>query len=325
VDCDWTEKNGWEAPVMKDFGPLTLPIQSGGVHYALQCFEGCKAYYSATDDTYRLFRPDMNAARMNRSMARLAFPTYDEAEWVKVMSEFVRANKDFIPKEEGYTLYLRPAAVATNENLRVGPADSVKLFYIASPVGPYYPNGFKPVKLICDRTHKRAWPGGSGDNKVGCNYAGTITHQVQHAKAGFQQVLWLGPNEELNEVGAMNIMVLWKNADGVRELVTPALDGTILPGITRNSVLSTCQSWNDFKVTERQVQLSELEAALKEKRVEEVFGCGTAAIITAVDGLRIDNVDYAVPCPENSTARRILDELSDIQYGRKKHEWSVVL
>lgn len=325
VHIDWTKKGGWQDPQLIDFGNLSIPIQAGSLHYGLQCFEGLKAYYAPGDKTIRLFRPEMNAARMNRSMARLAFPTFDEKEWVQVLKELVKTDKDFVPREEGYTLYLRPGAIATNANLHVGPTDSVKLFMIASPVGPYYPDGFKPVKLVVDSKHKRAWPGGSGDCKIGPNYGPTIMHQVEHAKKGFPQVLWLGAKGEINEVGAMNFMVLWKNKNGDRELITPALDGTILPGVTRDSILKLTAAWNEFKVTEGVFTIDELMAALKEGRVEEVFGCGTAAIVTAVNGLHMDGQDFAIPIPEKSTAQRILNELSDIQYGRKESPWSVVV
>jgi branched-chain amino acid aminotransferase len=326
IHIDWTKKDGWKDPEIIDFAPLTLPIQASSLHYGLQCFEGLKAYYAPKDKSLRIFRPDMNAKRMQTSMHSMGFPSFDEKEWVEVLKELVRTNKDFVPREEGYTLYLRPSCIATNDTLKVGPADAAKLFMIASPVGPYYATGFKPVKLWVDRVHKRAWPGGSGQYKVGGNYAPTIGHQVEASARGYQQILWLGPHEEVSEVGAMNFMMMWKNAKGERELITPPLDGTILPGVTRDSILSLARKWGEFKVTEGNFTLTEVAQALQEKRVEEMFGCGTGAIVTSVDCLDVDDGrKFTVPVPEKGIAVRALNELSDIQYGRTDSPWSVVV
>lgn len=323
-ECDWAAKSGWGTPTIKDFGPLTIPAQCGGLHYGLQCFEGLKAYRDAKG-TVRLFRPDMNARRLKRSMTRLCFPDFEEKEFLECLKQLVLQDKDWIPTDHGYSLYIRPTAIGTNDNLRVGPADKCKLYIITSPVGPYYPEGFKPVKLVADSKHKRAWPGGTGDYKLGANYAGPIQHQVAYAKEGYSQILWLGPKGEVDEVGAMNFMCLWKNKQGERELITAPLDGTILPGVTRDSILQMTRGWGEFKVTEGRFNIDELVEALRENRVEELFGCGTAAIVTAVEALKYEDKVYKVPFSEKSVTVRILKELQDIQEGRKAHEWSWVL
>jgi branched-chain amino acid aminotransferase len=298
--------------------------QISGLHYGLQCFEGLKAYRD-DKNVVRMFRPDMNAKRMQSSAARLAFPSFDEKEWVECVKEVVRGCKTWVPQQAGHSLYLRPTLIGNNQNLQVGPADTVKFFVIASPVGPYYKTGFKPVKLVAERVARRSWPGGTGAFKLGSNYAGPIVHQVRHAKEGYQQILWLAPDDTMDEVGAMNFAMLWKNEQGERELITAPLDGTILPGVTRDSILTLAREWNEFKVTEGRCTIQRVQRALDEGRVEEMFGCGTAAIITAVDGLKVDDKVYAVPCPENSIAKRFMKAILDIQTGVKPHPWSVVV
>lgn len=325
VEIDWSLQNGWEAPVMKDFGPLSLMPQIGALHYALQTFEGMKAYRDEPTDTVRMFRPDMNAARLNRSFDRLCFPAFDNNEFVEVLKIWLRANRHWIPTEANHSLYIRPNGIGNNHNLRVGPADSVKLYIIGSPVGPYYPGKFEPVKLYADRENKRAWPGGTGAHKLGANYAGPMYVQKKADAMGYQQILWLAPDDTMDEVGAMNFMFLWKNEQGERELVTAPLDGTILPGVTRDSILKMCKQWGEFKVTEKRVKIQTLVEKLVKGDVEEMFGCGTAAIVTAIKALHFDGTEYAVPTGDNTVTMRVMKELTDIQYGRKAHEWSVTV
>ena len=324
MQADWKAASGWGDPRITDFGPLSLPPQAACLHYAVQCFEGMKAYKDAKG-TVRLFRPDMNARRLKRSMERLCLPSFEEKEFLECLKTLVRLDKDWVPSEDGYSLYLRPTAIGNNLKLSVGPSDSCLFYIILSPVGPYYPAGFKPVKLIIDQVNHRSWPGGTGEFKLGANYAGTIYHQVQHAKRGYAQVLWLGPKNVVDEVGAMNFMAVWKNKEGERELITAPLDGTILPGVTRDSILQMTRKWGELKVTEKRFTAEDLVEALKEHRVEELFGCGTAAIVTVIDGMEYAGEKFAVPCPAKGVAVRCMHEILDIQYGRKPHEWSVAI
>jgi branched-chain amino acid aminotransferase len=179
---------------------------------------------------------------------------------------------------------LRPTAIATQASLGVGASQKAMIFVIASPVGPYYKTGFSAVSLFAHTDYVRAWPGGTGDSKVGGNYAPGILPQLQVAAKGYQQVLWLfgkenyitEGREEFNLVGTMNLFMLWKNERGETELVTPPLDGTILPGVTRDSILTLCRQWNEFKVSERKISMNELVKASNEKRIIEMFGAGTA-------------------------------------------------
>jgi branched-chain amino acid aminotransferase len=314
-------KNVWGRPRIHDFGNISIPPQCGALHYALQCFEGLKAYKDANGNA-RLFRPDMNMKRLQSSMQRLCFPRFDEAELVECLRTLIKIDKDFIPAQRGYSLYIRPTAIGTNENLRVGTSDQCKLYIITSPVGPYYPNGFKPISLLVHTKAKRAWPGGTGCYKLGANYAGPIYHQTQ-CPPGYPQILWLGPGDVVDEVGAMNFMVLWKTESGELELATAPLDGTILPGVTRDSILTLVREWGEVKVSERRFTIHDIKKALAEKRVVEMFGCGTAAIITQVDALLIDDVRYDVPTGELSL--KVLDTLQKIQYGEVEHSWSCIV
>lgn len=326
LECDWNIESGWGKPVIRDFGALDVSPTASGLQYGLQCFEGLKAYRCPDTGKAFLFRPDRNAKRMMSSMDRLTLPTFETEEFVGALQQLVSMDKEWIPALPMHSLYIRPTAISTSKSLSVAAATDAKLFIICSPVGPYYPTGFKPVRLFVDSHHHRAWPGGTGDAKIGPNYAGPISLQVSAAKRGFGQVLWLGPNDVVDEVGAMNFMCLWRRPDGIRELVTAPIDGTILPGITRDSILTLARDWGDFEVSERRFTIHDIVEALNEDRVEEMFGCGTAAIVTAVNGLHYEGTDYEVPCPmdDNSYTMKFMRSIVEIQTGKKRYsDWCV--
>ena len=215
----------------------------------------------------------------------------------------------------------------------------VKNYTILAPVGPYYPEGFAPVKLYADPYNVRAWPGGAGGSKIGSNYGPTIRPAVFASQKGYTQVLWLFRSSddpwdsEVTEVGTMNLFVLWKNENGERELITAPLDGTILPGVTRQSVIELAKEWGDCKVSERKYTIREFINALNDGRVEEAFGSGTAAVVSPINEISFLDKSYKVPLgPQDEAdkgagpfARRVWDELTSIQYGRKEHEWSVLV
>jgi branched-chain amino acid aminotransferase len=326
LQAEWTSECGWSAPEIIDFGNLSLPPQCGALHYALQNFEGLKAYLNPKGQPV-MFRPIENAKRQLRSCQRLAFPTYDVNEWVECLKTFVSLEKAFIPAEPGYSLYLRPTAIGINNNLRVGAADRVKWFVIASPVGPYYPEGFKPISLYVEEKTRRAFPGGSGDAKLGANYGPTIAPGLEAMKKGYSQILWLNPNgNTVDEVGAMNFLVYWKNKNGEDELITAPLDGTILPGITRDSLLTLARGWGEFKVSEKRFSIDELTEAILQGRVKEMFGCGTAAVVSPVKALFFRNKIFEVPVENGKIgplAERLWKSLTDIQLGKVEHEWCV--
>jgi branched-chain amino acid aminotransferase len=257
--------------------------------------------------------------------------TFEEKELLECIKDLVRLDAELIPPERGYSLYIRPTVISTSTSLGVHVPRSAKLFVITSPVGPYYKTGFKPVSLLADSTNVRAWHGGTGAYKLGSNYAGTIWPALQAEKRGYAQVLWL-VEDQVSEVGTMNLFFFWKNEKGERELITPPLnDGTILPGVTRATVLDLARQWGEFKVTEANFTMTQVSKALSEGRVYEAFGAGTAAVISPIERINYKDNDLMVPLGIKGSAQagelsqRLLDTILSIQYGEIKSPWSVPL
>jgi branched-chain amino acid aminotransferase len=302
------------------------------VYTGLQCFEGMKAYKSLDNDKQlRLFRPDLNMIRLSNSMDRLHMQgaDFDHQELVKCIMQLVKVDKKWIPYGEGYSLYLRPTVIATHKFLGLAAPDSLLLYVITSPVGPYYKSGFNPIRLTADTSYVRAWPGGTGNSKVGGNYASTMKPAAEAAKKGYSQVLWLfGDNDEVTEVGAMNVFFYLINKEtGRPELVTPPLTrGDILPGVTRASILELARSWNEFDVSERFPTMAELKEAAEDNRLLEAFGAGTAAVVTPIECIQYQGKDIEIPAV-GSVTKRMWDEITSIQYGKKPGPtgWSVVI
>ena len=250
--------------------------------------------YRSTKDEVLLFRPDKNAARLNNSVAAIKLPTFDEQEFIKCLSELIKIEESWVPGEKGFSLYIRPTAICTHSSLGVDVPEEAMLFVVNTIVGPYYPTGFKPVSLYAPTDAIRAWPGGTGDVKIGGNYAPSIMHGETAKSHGHDQVLWLF-NNEVTEVGTMNFFVFWKNEDGVDELVTAPLDGTILPGVTRDSLLTLAREWGEFKVTERIFTIDEITKAVEEDRIHEAFGAGTAAVVAPIKNINFKGTNYNIP------------------------------
>ncbi len=333
LEVDWDVESGYHAPTITPYHPLVLDPACNVFHYATEAFEGMKAYLDK-DGRVRLFRPDLNMRRMAHSMRTLSLPELDREGFLECIKRLVLVEKGWIPRGEGFSLYLRPTVIGTQPTLGVSQSRRCKLFTICSPVGPYYPEGFKPVKLLAEKDNVRAWPGGVGHSKLGGNYAPTIRVQAEAAKRGYAQVLWLfGKEQQVTEVGTMNFFVLWRRRDGEVELVTAPLDdGTILPGVTRTSILDLARSWGEFKVTEGHFTIHDVVEAAKEGRIIECFGAGTAAVVSPVRLISYDGVDHDIPLdPQDKSAgagkltRRIWDSLLAIQYGKVEHPWSVVI
>jgi branched-chain amino acid aminotransferase len=274
LEVEWDMEQGWGAPRIIPFQNISMHPASTCLHYAIECFEGMKAYKGPKGEL-RLFRPDKNMERMNNSMARLAMPTIAGSNgFLDAIKELVKIDESWVPSQEGYSLYIRPTAIGTGEVLGVHASEKVKLFCILSPVGPYYKSGFKPVKLFADNKNVRAWPGGVGNAKVGGNYAPTILPSQKAAlEHGCSQILWLyGEEHQITEVGAMNIFFLFKKAGGKMELVTPPLTrGDILPGVTRASVLELARTWGDVEVNERFLTIHEIIEAEKNGTVSYLY------------------------------------------------------
>jgi branched-chain amino acid aminotransferase len=291
-----------------------------------------KAYKSLDNDKQlRMFRPDLNMIRLSNSMDRLhmAGADFDHQELIKCIMELVKVDKKWIPYGEGFSLYLRPTVIATHKFLGLAAPDSLLLYVITSPVGPYYKSGFNPIRLTADTSYVRAWPGGTGDSKVGGNYASTMKASAEAAENGYSQVLWLfGENDEVTEVGAMNVFFYLINKEtGRPELVTPPLTrGDILPGVTRASILELARSWKEFDVSERFPTMAELKEAAEDNRLLEAFGAGTAAVVTPIECIQYQGKDIEIPAV-GSVTKRMWDEITSIQYGKKPGPtgWSVVI
>ena len=328
---DWTASDGWSAPRIQPHEPLSLSPAAMTLHYALQCFEGMKAY-RGDDDAIRLFRPDLNAKRMTSSLQRLAMPTFDETAFVELLKRFVDVEQEWVPRGEGHSMYLRPTCVATDPFLGVGVPQEATLYVIASPVGPYFPDGFKPITVVADTVNVRAWPGGAGDTKIGGNYAPTIKPVLDAAAqtdGRAQQVLFLfGDDHRVTEVGSMNVFVVMRTASGV-ELVTAPLSGDILPGVTRRSILDLARadpaSVGVDVVSERVFTMPEVVAASKDGRLLEVFGAGTAAVVCPVREVVYQGSSIDVPTGGDAgpVASELWRRLSDAHYGRDASGWAV--
>ncbi|XP_076047551.1 branched chain amino acid transaminase isoform X2 [Oratosquilla oratoria] len=325
LKIEWDGNHGWGKPRIVPFQNLTLHPAAKVLHYATELFEGMKAY-RGVDGEIRLFRPDRNMARMNRTAERSALPTFDGEELIELIKRQVQLEQEWVPHSESSSLYIRPTMIGTEEILRVDKSNKALLFIILCPVGPYYPTGFKPVSLLADPAHVRAWPGGCGAMKMGSNYGPTLAIQKLAESKGLQQVLWLfGDDHKISEVGAMNLMVYIDKGDGGRELITPPLDGIILPGVTRQSLLELARSWGEFDVTEREMTMGELLQLESEGRLLEIFGSGTACVVCPVAEIHYGNHVLKIPTMEheNPLNQRFFRALTDIQYGRVPHEWAI--
>ncbi|THU94860.1 branched-chain amino acid aminotransferase II [Dendrothele bispora CBS 962.96] len=335
----WNAIEGWGIPKIEPYGPFQLEPSSTVLHYAQTIFEGMKAYRDETGKV-TLFRPDMNMKRMNNSAKRIALPTFDGEACLELIKELIRLDRHWIPREPGHSLYVRPTLIGTQKYIGVAPPSEALLFVICSPVGPYYPNGFKPIALYGTTEYIRAAPGGTGAYKLGVNYAPGVMPQKEAAALGYAQNLWLhGPEHYLTEVGTMNMFVVLKKEDGGFELVTPPLDGMILPGVTRDSVLTLArehisgknkldQLTDNLVVSERPITMTEVKEASLSGRLVELFGAGTAAVISPVDRIGYLGEDIHIPAGEDgmgSVSRPIWKELVGRQMGSIESDWSVVV
>ncbi|CCE72655.1 Piso0_000245 [Millerozyma farinosa CBS 7064] len=329
LEIEWTSEKGWGKPVISPYHNLSMDPSTCVLHYAFELFEGMKAYRDS-EDKIRLFRPDKNMERMNKSAARIALPTFDGEELIKLIDQLVLLDQDFVPKGAGYSLYLRPTLIGTTASLGVGIPDRALLFVIASPVGSYYGKTFKPVALEATDYAVRAWPGGSGNRKLGANYAPCVQPQIEAASRGYQQNLWLfGKEGYVTEVGTMNAFFVFKTSDGKKELVTAPLDGTILEGVTRDSILELCRerlSSDEWTISERPFTIHEVQEKAEKGELIEAFGAGTAAVVSPIDRIGWRGKDIAVPAGNGDAGeltKTLAEWIRQIQYGEKQFKnWS---
>lgn len=322
---------GWQAPEIKPMENLSLHPAAKVFHYAIEIFEGMKAY-RGVDDKIRLFRPELNMHRMNLTAQRASLPTFDSAEAIKCLSQLVLIDSEWVPKIDSASLYIRPTLIGIEPALGIASSYSALFYTILSPVSTYFDNigtnGSKGVSLLADPKFVRAFPGSCGNFKMGSNYAPTIRVQKQATDLGFDQVLWLfGDDHQLTEVGSMNIFMYFINDLGERELITPPLNGLILPGITRDSILQLVADRKKCRVTEGNITMSQVKKLLQHGRLLELFGSGTACVVCPIERIHYESEDLAIPTmlQEEALFRWVLDTLTNIQYGKIVHPWAPVI
>jgi branched-chain amino acid aminotransferase len=326
VLATWTPAAGWHDGKVTAYGPLSLDPSAAVLHYAQEIFEGMKAYRHA-DGSVWTFRPEVNAARFARSAQRLALPALSEADFIESLRVLVATDQKWVPAGGGTeaSLYLRPFMFASESFLGVRPADVVTYCVIASPAGPYFAGGLKPVSIWLSTDYTRAAPGGTGQAKCGGNYAASLAAQVQGSANGCDQVAFLDAVEHkwVEELGGMNLFFVYR--DGT--LVTPELTGTILEGVTRFSIIELAGDLG-LKVDEGRVSVDQWRNGVTSGEITEVFACGTAAVVTPVgrlawDGGQVIIGDHEVNGGVGSVTASIRKSLLDVQYGRAadSHGW----
>ncbi|TPP64970.1 Branched-chain-amino-acid aminotransferase [Fasciola gigantica] len=322
---EWNRDGGWNKPEIREYAPFTVSPAMQSFHYATSCFEGFKAM-RGRDGICRLFRPDKHMERLRKSAARLCLPDFSASELLECIKELIRLDKSWIPSDEGCSLYVRPLFAGIDPIIGVDICSKAILFVILSPVGAYFTGAQQGVALYADPKFVRSWQGGGGAFKLASNYAPTLYVQQFVKEKGCQTALWLhGQNENLTEAGTMNIFLFWTNENGERELVTPPLNGLILPGITRESILELTKSWHEFPVHEKEITMSQVLCAVNENRLHAMFGTGTACVISPVAKLVYKNKVYEIKGgPEGTkTVNRIYKELTDIQWAvNGPHLWT---
>ncbi len=309
---DHTPEKGWHDARIVPFQNFSLHPASTVFHYAPEVFEGLKAYRTA-DGKVQLFRPEENAKRLNNSAERICLPQIPEEDFIEILREFVKTEKDWVPHSEGTSLYIRPFLFGNDESLGVHTVHHAVFCIIASPSGSYYPEGINPVKIMIEDEDVRAVRGGTGYTKCGGNYAASTRAAERAGQKGYSQVLWLDGVERkyIEEVGAMNVM--FKIGD---EIVTPALTGSILPGVTRKSCVEMLKS-EGYKVSERRLSVDELGEALKAGKLEEAWGTGTAAVVSPIGELCYKGEKFTINNFEiGPVTKHLYDELTGIQWGR---------
>lgn len=309
---EYTEGEGWKNPRIVPFGNISLHPASTVFHYGAEIFEGLKAYRTP-DGKIQLFRPEENAKRMNNSAERMCLPEIPEEDFVQALETLVKTDADWIPSEPETSLYLRPFTFANDPFLGVHPATEAVFMIIASPVGSYYKEGLNPVSIMIETEDVRAVRGGTGYAKCGGNYGASLRAGKKAEEKGYSQVLWLDGVERkyIEEVGAMNVMFMVGD-----EVITPALTGSILPGITRKSCIELLRS-RGYKVTERRFSVDELKEACENGTLKEAWGCGTAAVVSPIGKLVIGDESYIINNNEiGKVTQELYDTLTGIQWGK---------
>ncbi len=308
---NWEPDAGWHNARIHKYQPLALDPAAIILHYGHEAFEGLKAYATVGGNP-TLFRPQKNFARLNQTSHRIGLPKIDEDFALEALKLLLRQDRDWIPKEAGSSLYIRPTLIATEATLNLRKSNYFLFYIILSPVGSFYEKGAAPVKITVSENYTRAATGGVGGVKTAGNYAASNLAQMEAKEQGFSQVLWLDGKEQryVEEVGSMNIFFVIDD-----EIVTPELTGSILPGVTRDSVLQLSRSWG-MKTTERRISIEEVIEKIENGSLTEMFGAGTAAVISPVGVLQYQGKDYVIQDDIGPMAERFYDEVTGIQYGK---------
>jgi len=307
-------KGGWQNARIVPYQDLSLDPAAMVLHYGQGIFEGLKAY-RCPDGTIQLFRPEKNMERLNRSAVRMCMPEIEVRWQLQILEALLKLDVDWIPHSVGSSLYIRPTMIASEPALGVRPAQEYLYYIITGPVGAYYPEGFNPVRIYVTSDYVRAVQGGVGEAKTMANYAASLYAQEMAKKKGYTQVLWLDAVERsyVEEVGTMNIFFRIED-----ELITPPLSGSILPGITRDSVIHLAQHWG-LKVRERRISIEEVVAGIESGKMQEIFGTGTAAVVSPVGEIWYKDQCYPVTDGKvGEWAHRFYEEIVGIQYGEKQ-------
>ena len=320
---DYDEGKGWHDPRIVPYAPFPMDPAASVLHYAQAVFDGSKAY-RGKDGTIRLFRPRKHAERLNLSCERLCIPELDVETVLASFDALIKVDQAWVPAKPGTSLYLRPFVFASEAFLGVRPSKRYSYYLILSPVGPYYAEGMNPVKILATDEYVRAVPGGTGAAKTAANYAASLYGAEVAKKAGYTQVLWLDGvhHKYLDEVGTMNIMV--KIGD---EIVTPPLNGSILAGVTRDSILNLMRDWG-LKVSERQISIDEVLAAAEAGTLAEMWGTGTAAVVSPVGELGYKGRKIIINDGKTGDlTQKLYDAIVGIQYGQTNdaHGWTKVV
>lgn len=309
---DYNVNKGWHDPKIIPYEPLSLDPAAIIFHYGQTIFEGLKAYIT-DDGSVQLFRPEKNFERLNRSSERMSIPKLDEGFALEALKKLINIEKDWVPTQEGTSLYIRPFIIATQPYLGVAPSTDYKFMIILSPVGSYYKEGINPIKIAVENEYVRAVAGGTGEAKTAGNYASSLIAEELMTEGGYAQVLWLDGVEKkyVEEVGSMNVFF---KING--EVITPKLNGSILQGVTRDSVIQLLKHW-DIPFNEKQISMAEIATAHENGELEEAFGTGTAAVISPVGQLTWNNKDFIINNGDTGqVAKRLYDTLTSIQYGK---------
>lgn len=320
---DYTEGKGWHDPRIVPYGPLTLDPATSVLHYGQAIFDGLKAF-RGPDGQIRLFRAQRHAERLNKSARALCIPELDADLVRRSFEAIVAVDHEWVPHAQGTSLYIRPTVIATDVMLGVHPSHTYTYFVICSPVGAYYKEGVKPVRILVSDNHVRAVQGGLGEAKTAANYAASLSAQMEAEAAGYTQVLWLDGVERkwIDEVGTMNIMMQIGE-----EVITPPLAGTILDGVTRNSCLQLMRDWG-LKVSERKVSIDEVMAAGRAGTLREMWGTGTAAVVSPVGELGYKGEKISIGNGHTGMlTQKLYDSIVGIQYGTAPdpHGWTSVV